>query len=237
MLGSQKHSELAATPILTFCAPSTANLISVHCGFDATYPSQLYLRNETYEHTFYYIQGLFHPKRWLGWFSVPIRLWDLMCEHMALNSLLALHWETAKGDDFSKSARMPCDAHWGGSPASLRTQCLFSKVKQLVFQTHALKPRVNDQRERIRSGVSADWQSSLTRRNLLTGRVCHPPFIHWAATLPFWDSLDNLHFKNFDSKINLHSQETSKIVKGRSGGPSSCLPDSNISYNDVRVTE
>lgn len=75
---------------IDFCVPSTANLILVHCEFEATHPSQLYLRNETYEHTFYYIQGLFYPKRWLGCFSLPIRLRDVMCEHMALGSLLAL---------------------------------------------------------------------------------------------------------------------------------------------------
>lgn len=71
-------SSLAAATTFTFLVPSAANLVSVHFGFEATYPSQLYLSNETYEHSFYYIQGLLYPKQWLGWFSVPILYQDPM---------------------------------------------------------------------------------------------------------------------------------------------------------------
>lgn len=80
---------------LLFCT-STANLVSVRSGFEATYPSQLYLSNETYEHTFYYIRGLFYPKQWLGWFSVTILYQHPMHWQMAFRSLLALLLESEK---------------------------------------------------------------------------------------------------------------------------------------------
>lgn len=116
--------------------PSAANLVSVHFGFEATYPSQLYLSNETYERNFYYIQGLLYPKQWLDWFSVPILQWDPIPKQMAFHSLLALHLESEKGEGFFKPTRMllrhpPC-------LESPRAKCLFAEVTRSAFTNMCL---------------------------------------------------------------------------------------------------
>lgn len=66
---------------------------------------------------------------------------------------------------------LSCEARWGWSPASPRTLCLFSKVKQLVFQTRALEPKVNDERE-----------SMVRRACSLTEKPCFSILIDREAT-------------------------------------------------------
>lgn len=81
-------------------APSTAKLVPVHSEFEATYPSQLYLSNETYEHNFLLHSGSVRSKAMAGL---------IFCSHSALRSkaladgnplLLASYLEKGRGGFF-----------------------------------------------------------------------------------------------------------------------------------------